>query len=459
MGKNQQKPKTKDKGLITLLVILTLVGAVAGLIYLDTFYGAGRLQSYFSNVFQAKESGSGNGETVEAKGKIQLDESSRSSFAVFGSRFLLSTKDGVKYFNGIGDRKWNDTFNMTIPQLISEGSYAAVGDMNGKTIHVYGENGLMYTVQIEGTIIQFALNKNGYLSVISKGDTAYSVQIYNGGGTLLKGRIEESAGIFPLCSDVSDDNKSFAISYLDTSDIQPIGRVLFFYVNPDDSENLTDSMFAVVEKNDEVIPIIGFMQGGGLTAVSDRGIYGISPVGQETWNYPLENRLAQISLANKNYVVLAMGDSIANRDGREKGTICWIDSSGKEIASYKSGGVVDYLQASEHGVVIGVDKIYSGIKNSGRLAWSYRSASDVKDILPMEQLEQVMLVTKGEAIITEMKGTQTARPIVSPEGETESEDVGKTTDKKDDAPVEKKSSSEDTQQSDDQKQVKTGVAQ
>ncbi|KAF5042970.1 hypothetical protein DSECCO2_507130 [anaerobic digester metagenome] len=457
MGKYQQKPKTKDKGLITLLAILTLVIAVAGLIYLDTFYGAGRIQSYFSNVFQSKESG--QSAEVEAKGKIQLDESSRSTFAVFGSRFLLSTKDGVKYFNGIGDRKWNDTFNMTIPQLISEGSYAAVGDMNGKTVRVYGENGLLYMVQTEGTLIQFALNKNGYLSVITKGDTAYSVQIYNAGGTLLKGRIEESAGIFPLCSDVSDDNKSFAISYLDTSDIQPTGRVLFFYVNPDDSENLTDSMFAVVEKNDEVIPIIGFMQGGVLAAVSDREIYGISSVGQETWSYPLENRLAQVSLTNKNYVVLAMGDSIANKDGREKGTICWIDSSGKESASYKSGGGVDYLQASEHGVVIGVDKIYSGIKNSGRLAWSYRTASDVRDILPMEQLEEVMLVTKGEALITQMKGTQTARPIISPEGETEPEVVEGTTDKNNGTPEDSAPSSGNEKKGDDKKQVKTGAAQ
>lgn len=55
----------------------------------------------------------------------------------------------------------------------------------------------------------------------------------------------------------------------------------------------------------------------------------------------------------KNYVVLALGDAIANKDGREKGTVCWIDSSGNESASYKGGGDINYLQVSKQGVVIG----------------------------------------------------------------------------------------------------------
>lgn len=457
MHKNQQKPKTKDKGLVTLLVVLTVVGAVAGLIYLDTFYGAGRLQSYFSSVFQ-KDAEEGDVESaVAAKDKMALDESSRSSFAVFGGSFLLSTKDGVKYFNGMGDRKWNDTFNMTIPQLISEGSYAAVGDMGGKTIHVYGENGLLYTVQTEGALVQFGLNKNGYLSVISKKDTAYSIQIYNGGGTLLKGRVEESDGVFPLSSDVSDDNKSFAVSYLDTSDIEPIGHVLFFYINPDDSENYTDSMFAAVEKGGEIIPIVGFMQGGALAAVSDCAVYGISSSGQEVWSYSIENRVQQVSLSEKNHVVLALGDAIANKDGREKGTVCWIDSSGNESASYEGGGDINYLQVSQQGVVIGVDKIYSGIRNNGKLAWSYRATSDVRDILPMEQLEQVLLVTKSEAVITQMKGTQTVRPIVSPEGNTD-EKVGETVGK-DAVPTEKESTSGENENAGGEKQGKAGATE
>lgn len=426
MQKDGQERKAKDKGLISLLVVLTVVGAAAGFIFMDTFYGAGKLQSYFSTVFQKEGDAAGQENAVVAQGKMAIDENSRSTFATLGQSFLLCTKDGVKFFNEMGDRKWNDTFNMTTPQLINEGKFAAVGDMSGKTVRVYGEGGLLYTVQTDGELMQFALNLNGYLSVISKENNAYRIQIYNPSGTLLKGRVEESDGVFPLSSDISDDNRSFVVSYMDTSDVEPIGRVLFFYINPNDSENYTDSMFAAVEKSGEVIPVIGFMQGGVLAAISDKAVYGVSSSGQEAWSYPLDNMVKQVSLANKNYVVLGLGDVIANRDGRAEGSVCWIDKSGRESAFYEGTGDINYLNVSVQGVVIGVDKVYSGLRHSGKMAWSYRATADVRDILPMESLETVMLITKNEAVITEMRGNQKVKPIVVDETSSEHEVVGGT---------------------------------
>jgi hypothetical protein len=445
MGKGQKEYKPKNKGLITLVIVLTVVGAAAGFVYIDTFYGTARLQGYFADVLQKDAEEEQTENIIESQEKMAIDVSSRTTFATFGESFLLCTKDGVKYFNEMGDHKWNDTFNMTVPQMVSEGKYVAVGDMSGKTVRVYGENGLLYTVQTEGDLIQFALNSNGYLSVISKGENAYSIQIYNVGGTLLKGRVEETDGVFPLASDVSDDNKAFAVSYLDTSDIEPIGRVLFFYINANDSEDYTDSMFAAVEKNDEVISVIGFMQEGLLAAISDQAVYGISSTGLETWRYPLENKIQQVSLLNKSDVVLALGDAIANMDGREVGTVCWIDRNGKESASYQANGQIDYLQASTQGVVIGVDKVYSGLKNSGKLAWSYRATLDVRDILPMVSLERVMLVTKNEAVITEMKGSQTGSPTVSEETKSEHEVVGGTAEDEDTLPAAEDPTSKESQ--------------
>ena len=138
-------------------------------------------------------------------------------------------------------------------------------------------------------------------------------------GTLLKERVEESNGVYPLCSDVSDDSKVFAVSYLDTTDISPIGRVVLFYIDAEESENHTDSMFAAVEKTDEIIPVIGYMKKGVLAAVSDVNVYGIGSDGAELWAYPLENTIDQASLGHKEYMVLAFGDSVADKDGREKG--------------------------------------------------------------------------------------------------------------------------------------------
>lgn len=71
---------------------------------------------------------------------------------------------------------------------------------------------------------------------------------------------------------------------------------MFFYINFDDSENHTDSMFAAVEKSGEVIPVVGFMQGG--ISRFHRAVYGISSGGQEG-SHSLENRVQQVSLSEK----------------------------------------------------------------------------------------------------------------------------------------------------------------
>lgn len=420
-----KKKKNRDRRMVSLLIGLTLVGGVAGYIFMDTFYGEGKLRGYFSQISQVDTSVSEENAIV-SQGKMDIDESSYSSFAIFGKNFLLSTKDGVKYFAEMGDHTWNDTFNMNTPQLVSEGDYAAVGDMSGKTIRVYNVEGLLYSVQAEGELMQFALNANGYLSVISKKSDAYHIQIYNATGTLLKGRVEESAGAFPLCSDVSDDNKSFAVSYMDTSDIEPLGKVLFFYINLEDSENYTDSMFAGVEKTEEVIPVIGFMEGGYLAAISDKFVYGISSQGHEAWSYTLQNKLQQVSLTNKEDIILTLGDRLLDQEGYPVGTVLWINHSGKESAQYEAGKEIDYLKSSKYGVVIGTGKDYFGLKPNGKLDWSYRATSEIRDILPMESLEQVMVVSEKEATITEMSGVQTEISNSTEEVQTEPEVVGGT---------------------------------
>ena len=266
----EQTPKkfhfTKQMKIGLAVVLVLCIGC--GLVYLDTAYGSGKIRSLFVKSSVTQNAGNASAGVLA---EIPLDAGSSASFAVFDESFLLCTKDGAKYYNSVGDQKWNDTFNMTTPTVIQEGSFMAVGDLGGKNVRVYDESGLLYNVQMEGNLSQFALNQNGYLSLLEKKDSGYEVKIYNSKGTLLKGRVEETAGVYPISTDVSDDNKSFAVSYVDTTDVYPIGRVLFFYVNPEDSENYTDSLYAsAADKADEIIGTISYRSNGVLAAVSDK---------------------------------------------------------------------------------------------------------------------------------------------------------------------------------------------
>ena len=338
----EQTPKkfhfTKQMKIGLAVVLVLCIGC--GLVYLDTAYGSGKIRSLFVKSSVTQNAGNASAGVLA---EIPLDAGSSASFAVFDEAFLLCTKDGAKYYNSVGDQKWNDTFNMTTPTVIQEGSFMAVGDLGGKNVRVYDESGLLYNVQLEGNLSQFALNQNGYLSLLEKKNSGYEVKIYNSKGTLLKGRVEETAGVYPISTDVSDDNKSFAVSYVDTTDVYPIGRVLFFYVNPEDSENYTDSLYAsAADKADEIIGTISYRSNGVLAAVSDKGVYGFKD-SEEVWSYPLTNVVDYISFQQKDRVVLTLGDALPGEEGKEEGTVCWLSSNGAEEASYVSGKDITYL--------------------------------------------------------------------------------------------------------------------
>ena len=403
----KRRPKkflnNSNKMLTALVCILALVCLVAGGIYIDTFHGQGRFLALIgkTNRTQAQEEDTAVQEDTP-KEIVAVDAGSKAAVAAFGKEFLLCTKDGVKYYTAVGAQKWSDTFSMTSPTLVQEGDFVAVGDMGGKTVRVYNKEGMVYDLQAEGSPVQFALNETGYLSLITKNDSSYRICVYNRKGKLLKERVEESKGIYPLSSDVSDDSRVFAISYLDTTDISPMGRVLLFYINAEDGENFTDSMFAAVEKTDEIIPVISYRKNGALAVISDQAVYGVGSDGGELWNYPLENTVDQAALGNKEYIVLALGDDVANKDGREKGTVCWLDGSGNEKGSFASGESVTYLHAAEKGIVVGNDRDYTGVTYSGNESWNYTAITDLNDLIPMEKLNRVMAVGKNEISVYAM---------------------------------------------------------
>ena len=376
-GKNLN---SSNKVLTVLVCILAVVCLVAGGIYIDTFHGQGRFLALIGKTNQKQtQEEEVTVPTDTPKESMAVDVSSKASVAAFGKEFLLCTKDGVKYYASMGEQKWSDTFSMTSPTLVQEGSFVAVGDMGGKSVRVYNKEGMVYDLQAEGSPVQFALNENGYLSLITKNDSSYRICVYNQKGKLLKERVEESKGIYPLSSDVSDDSKVFAVSYLDTTDISPVGRVLLFYINAEDGENFTDSMFAAVEKTDEIIPVISYRKNGTLAVISD-----------------------QAALGNKDYIVLALGDGVANKDGREKGTVCWLDGSGNEKGSFASGESVTYLLAAEKGIVVGNDRDFTGVSYSGNESWNYTAITDLNDLIPMEKLNRVMTVGKDEIAVYAM---------------------------------------------------------
>ncbi|MEY8321494.1 DUF5711 family protein [Lachnospiraceae bacterium 46-61] len=397
--------KKKNKYIIIVFLLALIIGGSCGLYYVDTFYGEGKINTIISSLQEKTQKNTDTAEnpTEQATEKNSVTLSAGGTlFATKGKRFLMCTKDGVKYMNGMGDQKWNDTFTMAAPELIEEGGYYAVGDLAGKTAKVYNESGPVYTVQVTGNILYFALNRNGYLGIITKDKEVYSIMVYNNTGTQLIVRQEGETGVYPFSMDISDDNRIFAISYLDTTDVEPVGSINFFYVNESEGRNFSESMFASVIKTNELIPKIFYLDNGNLIVASDRGLYAIGSDGKEKWNIELTNHINYIGVEKKKYIVIAYGSAISGKNSRKVGNVSWINGDGKEIADFQAKDSVTYLNCNQTGTIIGCSKTYYGLKIGGRAFWEYTATKDMTDVLLMENVNNVLFVSNDTAVILNM---------------------------------------------------------
>lgn len=333
---------------------------------------------------------------------MEFESNSKSTFAIMNKGFAHCSKDGVKYYNTMEDQKWNSTFTMTSPVMVAEGEYFAVGESGGKNVKVYNGDGEVYSVKTEGTVSRIAINKNGYTAVMSSMTDYYRIQVFDNKGTEITKREEKDKGVYPLDVDISDDNSVIAVSYVDTTDVTMMGKVLFFYAYKEQGKEYADAMFAAVQKEDEIIPEIEFMNGNKLVCVTDKSLYAFNLKGDQAWEIKLLNKIQAVSFEGKDKTVVAYGEPFGGTEGFASGKVEWIDTNGKVTGSFDGSDSITYLKAGKGGAVIGNHNTYKAIAENGKELWEYKAKQDITDILFMNGTSNVLVVTKTSAEIMDM---------------------------------------------------------
>lgn len=400
---NEQKDKTVK--LMKIFLILMALGIVVISVYLE---------STGTNIINIITDYRAKGLTAKVKENINFEIGSNSNFAILKNSYVQCTKDGVKYF---GSSSWNETYTMTSPVMISEGNIIAVGEFKNRSVYIFNEKGKMYNIQTELPIEQFAINKLGYLVVIMKDVNMYKINLYNSSGKILLERNEENEGVYPISADISNDGTYMAISYLDTlpSSIKYTSRILFFSIN--NEEQYIDSIKgnvdgslnifnATLQKKDEIIFDISYIDNNILLVVSDKSITAINDNSTEIWVKTLTNELTSLDSSDGKTIVIGLGKKLPGGSDYESGTAVWYDLSGKELGFYKTGKKIELLTCKSNRVIVYSGKKLYGLNKKGTLIWEYVALQDVIDMMLFDDLSNVLVVYKNSAQIVYTKSKQ-----------------------------------------------------
>lgn len=331
---------------------------------------------------------------------ITYASDSKTGYRSYGNGYIQYTKDGAKFFTKSGKQEWNDPYVMTSPIVSQKGDYTAVFETGGRSVRVYNERGIVYNIQTEDPVQSTAVSECGYIGVITYGDS-YSVSVYSTSGSLIFQRIEAESGVSPLCCDISPDGEVVAIAYVDTTGAEINAKIGLFYVDAQKGAEYADSMYAAVEKKEEIVFALYFISNNDFIAVGDRNVAAISSAGTEDWSVEVTNEILGAGLCG-DQLAMVYGGELPDKDGQDSGTVVLISSKGKLKKGYCIGAEPEFFAVSDGGVVVESSSNYYGIDSNGKMVWNLNDTANLNGIYPTDNVKRCIYTTKTWSVMADM---------------------------------------------------------
>ncbi len=326
-----------------------------------------------------------------------------SFYPLTNGSFYFCTKDGVQFIDEKGQSKWGDVFTMAAPVLIGEGDYAAAAEPKGGTVHVYGPSGKLYAIDAKGLILNFNINKNGYASITVKIDQYYATQVFNDKGALLLTFKHEEANIFPMCADISNDNRIAAVGLLDISGIKMMTHVMTAFLNKEEFGNYIDGIFGSVPIENEMATRLLFFKDNALMAFGDASITTIAlnaeNAAQSVSAQTLTNEVQFIEAFGDNGFVAAFGGAMTGLESAGDGHLIFYNANAEPLGDYTIGKKITSLNCTGQTAIVGANRTFYAFNAKGKLLWQYNATQDLKALLPLSGSDTVLAVSATEAAV------------------------------------------------------------
>lgn len=412
-----ENEKTKKHMVLKFLILLVILGIIAGSLY---------LRSIGTNIIDLVLTY--KPVTTKVLEPINFDADSKSSFAIIQNHYVQATKDGVKYSGG---SNWNKTYTMNSPIMISEGNIVAISELNNRIVYVFNEKDIMYDVQTDFPIQQFSINRLGYLAIIMRNNDKYIVKVYTPSGEV---STERNFGVeqnYPIATDISEDGKSVAISVLDTSSTNYVSAITFLTVGKEGEAEVLDSLYASIDKSNEIIFATAYMEDNIFIAVSDKTIIAAdATTAKIIWEITLNNEITALDMSDGKTIAIGLGDELPGGSDYKSGTAIWYDTSGKKLGHYETAKKIKLINCKSNRVLVYSGKSIYGLTKNSHLLWEHIVLQDVNQMLIFNDLSRMLVAYKNSAQIIDIKAkpNENLEDESKTDGETETQSIeGETT--------------------------------
>ncbi len=147
---------------------------------------------------------------------IELKEEQNGNIYAFNKYIGILNKNKFDIYGNTGNKEKELEVKISNPLFDSENRFIAIAENNGKKIYLIADKDIAWESEVEGSIAQVHVNKNGYVAVVIV-DTVYKtvISVYSPQGKPLFKTYLASTRTVDLS--ISNDNKHLAIAEVDTT--------------------------------------------------------------------------------------------------------------------------------------------------------------------------------------------------------------------------------------------------
>ena len=147
---------------------------------------------------------------------IELKEEQNGNIYAFNKYIGILNKNKFTIYGNTGNKEKELEVQISNPIFNSANRFLAIGEKKGKKVYLLTDKDISWETEIEGSISQVYVNKNGYVAVVIV-DTIHKtvISVYNPQGKPLFKTYLSSTRTADVA--ISNDNKHLAIAELNTS--------------------------------------------------------------------------------------------------------------------------------------------------------------------------------------------------------------------------------------------------
>lgn len=211
-------------------------------------------------------------DSYDIRNTVSRSGSEAAKYESFLGNIIEYSNDGIGYMTSDNQLLWNQSFEMTSPQLDICKEYLVVYDKGGTLIYIMEKSGVVKQIETSKPIQTVCIASQGTVAVLMKENQTSYLKVFDKQGTeLAGGEFYGEKGGFPIDLAFSYDGKKLALGMIDVNG-GDVKSTITFYNLDSVGQNEINNNVGTFSYSDMLIPEIEYVSADTMIAIGDSEI-------------------------------------------------------------------------------------------------------------------------------------------------------------------------------------------